>query len=158
MNPKNEKGNTMKNHRQPGRLAVLAVLLLVTVGSLVTLSAAQAKMSPITIAQLAGPWQIALIGTTGCGSSSLLFTGTLNSSGTAVGTLIGSSGCGLEGTSTQTLTIRSLGANGSGVANLTCGSNCGWDFFIQVSPNKQVFNLVDLDASNNYLGGTAVKQ
>jgi len=40
----------------------------------------------MTVAQLAGPWQIAAVGNTGCGIMSQLFTGTMNSSGTAVGT------------------------------------------------------------------------
>src|ERR1035438_3978272 len=92
MKHKMQTENTMNNHRQPARLAVLAVLLLATVGSVVTLSSAQERVKPaITFAQLAGPWQIAIVGNTGCGVSSLVFTGTLNASGTAVGDLTFSS-------------------------------------------------------------------
>ena len=148
----------MNNHFQPVRLAVFALLLLATVGSLVTLSAAQERIKPaITVAQLAGPWQITVVGNTGCGISSLLFTGTLNAQGTALGNMTGSSGCGTS-TSTQTFTIQSLNSNGSGTAGLSCGSGCGWNFTIQVNPTKQVFNLVDVTDQNQWLAGTAVKQ
>jgi hypothetical protein len=112
----------------------------------------------MTIAQLAGPWQISLAGNTGCGASSLDFTGSLNTSGVAAGALTGSStGC-TSSTSPQTLTITSLGMNGSGTANLSCGSGCGWDFEIQVSPDRQRFNLVDTTNFANGLAGTAVSQ
>ncbi len=156
---KNEKNNTINNHRQPVRLAVLAVLLLATVGSLVTLgAAANAKPKPlITVAQLAGPWQISVVGNTGCGISSIMLDVKLNSSGTGTGTLTGHSGCG-DSSGPQTFTIISLNSNGSGTAGLTCGSGCGWTFDIQVSPDRQVFNLVDLTDPSQYLAGTAVKQ
>lgn len=101
--------NTINHHRQPVRLAVLATLLLAVVTSLTTFGAAadgKAK-PPISVSQLAGPWQISVVGNTGCGSSSLLFTGTFNSQGVASGTLIGNSGCG-PSSSSQTLTITSL--------------------------------------------------
>ena len=147
---------------QPARLAVLAALLLATVGSLSTLSAAQdAVKSPaaaITIAQLAGPWQIALVGFTGCGQSALLFTGSLNASGKAVGTLTGSGQCGAS-SSTQTFSINTLNANGTGTAGLSCGPSCGWGFNIQVSPSKQMFNLVDVvNSPGDVLAGTGVRQ
>jgi hypothetical protein len=161
MNAHTQNGNTTQYRRQSARFALLAVLLLATVGSLVTLSAAQdVKAKPaITIAQLAGPWQIGIVGNTGCGESSMIFTGTLNTSGVAVGTLTGNSAACGPSTSSQTFTITSLSTNGSGTAGLTCGAGCGWTFYIQVSPNKQVFNLVDVtDVNGNNLGGTAVKQ
>lgn len=145
------------NHKVVGSVA-LTLLLAV---SFTAFGAAQSStVKPvITIANLAGPWQIGVVGNTGCGVSSLLFTGTLNSSGVAVGTLTGAStGCGTSSTS-QTLTITSLNSNGTGTANLSCGSGCGWDFNIQVSPAKNVFNLVDVsNGSDNVLAGTAVKQ
>jgi hypothetical protein len=158
MNPQNEKMNTINNYR-PARLAVLAVLLLVTVGSLVSLSAA-ANAKPkalITIAQLAGPWQVSIVGNTGCGISSMMLSVTLNSSGTGTGTLTGHSGCG-NSSGPQTFSIISLNGNGSGTAGLSCGSDCAWTFAIQVAPNRQTFSVVDLTDPNQYLAGTAVKQ
>ena len=137
----------------------LALLLVATIASVpAVLSAQDAKVKPaITIAQLAGPWQIALVGNTGCGITSILFTGTMNSAGNAPGTLIGNSGCGPSNTS-QHFWIESLNSNGSGTAGLSCGEGCGWLLSIQVSPNKQVINLVDITDPANYLAGTAVKQ
>ena len=150
MNPQKQKDH--------GQAALAGVLVLVSVVALVGVSAAQdAEVnSPITVSQLAGRWQLAVVGNTGCGISSLLFTGTMNSSGTARGTLIGSSGCG-PSSNTQTFSIISLSPNGSGTAGLTCGPSCGWIFKIQVSPNLQVMNLVDVTDLHQWLAGTAVK-
>lgn len=152
----------MKSRQISLPVAVAFALLLVTTTTFfpsVSWSQAAKAQPQITIAGLAGPWQLVLVGNTGCGTTSILFTGTLNSSGVATGTLTGSSGCGVTST-TQTFTINSLNANGSGTANLTCGSGCGWDLTIQVNPARNVMNLVDVSASNpgNYIAGTAVKQ
>ncbi|PYX32388.1 MAG: hypothetical protein DMG80_08435 [Acidobacteria bacterium] len=146
----------MNPRRKSTRFAVLGLLLLATVGSLVGVSAAA---PPITIAQLAGPWQVAVTGNTGCGVSSLLYNGKLDSIGHSTGTLTGSSaGCG-SSTTTETFNILTLNGNGSGTAGLTCGAGCGWVFNIQVSRNKQVINMVDVhDGGSNVLAGTAVKQ
>lgn len=146
----------MNTRRKSTRFAVLGLFLLATVASLVGVSAAA---PPITVAQLAGPWQVAVSGNTGCGVSSLLYTGKLDSTGQSTGTLTGSSaGCG-SSTTTQTFNILSLNGNGSGTAGLTCGTGCGWTFNIQVSRNKQVINLVDVvNGGANVLSGTAVKQ
>jgi len=53
-----------------------------------------------------------------------------------------------------------LSPNGSNIAGLTCGEGCGWQFNIQVAPNLEVFNLVDVDPANpnNYVKGTAIRQ
>jgi len=149
----------LNRYRQPAQLALSAVLMLAVLTSLVTFGgAADVKAKPpITISQLAGPWQIAVVGNTGCGISSLLFAGTLNAQGTGSGTLTFNSGCGSSST-TETFSIISLNHNGSGTAGLTCGTGCGWTFNIQVSPNKQVINMVDVTDPSNYLAGTAVKQ
>jgi hypothetical protein len=150
----------MKVHRQLNPTAAVLALLLVATITLapITASAQNANGAPpITISQLAGPWQVAVVGNTGCGISSLLFTGTLNSSGVATGTLTGNSGCG-PSSNTETFAINSLNANGSGTAGLTCGAGCGWTFNIQVNPTRQVMNLVDVTDPSNYLAGTAVKQ
>jgi hypothetical protein len=148
---------------QPSRFflgAVSALLLTATIALSPAVATAQnEKAKPeITLAQLVGPWQIAVAGNTGCGQSSFVFTGNLNASGESTGTLTSNSGCGPSET-TQNFTITSLSANGSGTAGLTCGNGCGWTFTIQVSQNKQVINLVDItDGNGNYLAGTAVKQ
>jgi hypothetical protein len=150
----------MKVQRQVVSVAgAFALLLIATIAFVPVVASAQdANIAPeIKVAQLAGTWQIAVVGNTGCGQTSLLFTGTLSPSGQSTGTLIGNSGCG-PSNNTQTFTINSLNANGSGTAGLSCGVDCGWNFTIQVSPNRQVINLVDVTDPNNYLAGTAVKQ
>jgi hypothetical protein len=155
----NHNQSTLKPQPRSVRAAFLAVLVLITISSLATLSAAaDAKAKRlITVAQLAGPWQIGIVGNTGCGFSSLLVDVTLNASGTGTASLTGHSGCG-DNTSSQTFKINSLNSNGTGTAGLTCGSGCGWNFIIQVAPNKQVFNLVDVTDPSQYLAGTAAKQ
>lgn len=140
------------------RLALVAGLGLVAILSLPKLSKATGA---IVKADLAGPWQIALTGNTGCGSSALLFTGTLNATGSGTGTLVGhSTGCADSTSPGQTFTITSLSPNGSGTANLSCGAGCGWNFTIQVSPDRSIFNLVDVDPANplNTPGGIAIHQ
>lgn len=51
-----------------------------------------------------------------------------------------------------------LAANGSGTAGLTLGVGCGWNFNIQVSPDRSTFNLVDVSSANpgNFIAGKAV--
>jgi hypothetical protein len=46
------------------------------------------------------------------------------------------------------------------VANLSCGASCGWNFDIQVAPDRSVFNVVDVSTANpnNLLEGTAIHQ
>jgi hypothetical protein len=146
--------------RSPSAAAALALSLVAMIAFLpAAASAGKAKPAPaITLAQLAGSWQFALVGNTPCGANSLWFDGTLNSTGQASGTLYNSSGCGLDTQSTQTLTITNLYADGTGSATLSCGSGCSWNLIIQVSPSAEVINVADIYDANNYLAGTAVKQ
>jgi hypothetical protein len=134
-------------------------LLLFVAAALVTVCPTDARAAGITIPELVTPpWQIAIVGNTGCGQASLLFTGYLspNPSG-KTGILKGSSGCGIS-SSAQTFTITSLSPDGTGTANLSCGSGCGWNFNIQVN-NLWTFNLVDVaNGSANVLAGTAMAQ
>lgn len=125
--------------------------LLVAAGA-----AADEKAQPtITIAQLAGPWEIALVGNRRFGATCLLFTGTLNSNGHANGTLTMGNGCDVDVQSAETFDVKTLNHNCSGTAGLSCGSGCGWNFYIQVSPQRQVFNLADVtDPVANYLAGS----
>ena len=150
----------MNYHRQltaPARLVLLAVLGLVTLLLVPKLSKATGAIGK---EDLAGPWQIALGGNTGCGVVSMLFNGTLNSAGTGSGTLVSHGACG-DSSSGQTFTIISLSPNGSGKAGLTCGPGCGWTLTIQVSPDRSTFNLVDVnppDGTGGILVGMAVHQ
>jgi hypothetical protein len=53
-----------------------------------------------------------------------------------------------------------VNSRGSGVANLSCGAGCGWALKVQLSPNHDVFNLVDVEAENpdNFIEGSAVRE
>ena len=122
--------------------------------------ASSANAEDITIAQLRGKWQAALLwSSSGCGPMSGLLNFTFGLNGTtSTATLIRNSvQCGTV-TSTEAFTIQSLNPNGSGTAGLTCGPGCGWGFHIQVAPNVQIFNLVDIDNPSNFVEGTAIRQ
>ncbi len=147
---------------QLARLAFLVALTLVTLVSVVASAAAEGgKTRPAsTLASLEGPWQITLIGNTGCGFTSMLVNVTLNSEGSGSATTTYHSGCGDNTQNSLPFAVQTLNANGSGTANLSCGSGCGWEFNIQVSKNGQIFNLVDVYPENpdNYVEGTAIRQ
>jgi hypothetical protein len=66
--------------------------------------------------------------------------------------------CGDGAAKDLPITITSLAANGSGTANLSCGSGCGFNFSIQVAPDRSTLNLVDVSDPGNYLEGTAIHQ
>ena len=149
------------NHRRqliaPARLVLLVVLSFIAVFSFVTLTKATGTISK---GDLTGQWAMTLTGDTGCGISTSYVTFSLNSSGTGTATNTShTSGCG-DSTSTVTFTITSLNSSGSGTANLTCGTACGWNLNIQVSPDRAMFNVVDVSPLNpgNYLEGIAIHQ
>jgi len=103
-----------------------------------------------------------IIGQTGCGFGTTLYTFTLNASGSSsnVTGTYHTAGCGDGTSSGNTFTIQSLNADGSGTANLTCGSGCGWNLNIQVSPDRSKFNVIDVSSANpgNYIEGVAIHQ
>jgi hypothetical protein len=69
-------------------------------------------------ADLAGNWQMTIIGETGCGFGTTLYTFTLNASGVATNVSgVSHSACGTGNFSGDSFTIQSLSANGSGTAN-----------------------------------------
>lgn len=157
----------IKNHTyQPARLALLAVLFLVTVVSAVMPSAAADRAAvvnpPITLSNLQGKWAATIVGNTGCGLGTMYVTFKLDAFGHGSGTatIVGHAQCGDGTTTGLDFNIDSLNANGSGTAGLSCGAGCGWALTIQVAKNLQVFNLVDVDPANpnNYIAGTAIHQ
>ena len=77
-------------------------------------------------ADLVGPWAVTLTGDTGCGITTMYVTFSPSSSGSGTATYQShTSGCGDGSTTGVTFTIDTLNTNGSGTANLTCGSGCG---------------------------------
>jgi hypothetical protein len=115
----------------------------------------------IVTPDLAGSWQATLYGLGGCGVGTSVVTFTLNSSGVATNATetSHSAGCGNNKSTGNTFAIQSLNSNGSGTANLSCGSDCGFNFNIQVSPDRSTINLVDVSTANpgNFLAGTAIR-
>jgi hypothetical protein len=146
-------------HCQPARLASLVVLSLVAV---VALTAPSSATGNIVKADLSGAWQMTIIGQTGCGFGTTLYTFTLNASGSSsnVTGIYHTAGC-RDGTgSGNKFTIQSLNTDGSGTANLTCGTGCGWSLNIQVSPDRSKFNVIDVSPANpgNFIEGVAIHQ
>jgi len=142
------------------RLAGLVALGLVAIVAMVRPS--KASIGTVSKADLSGAWQMTIIGQTGCGFGTTLYTFTLNGSGTS-SNVTGTShtaGCPDGTSSGNTFTIQSLNGNGSGTANLTCGPSCGWNLNIQVAPDRSTFNVVDVSPANpgNFIEGVAVHQ
>lgn len=150
---------TQFNHNlKPARLAVLAALALITFVSAVTPVAAQdvEPQPEISKANLAGTWQVGIELNGGCGIGSKLVVFTLDSHGTGPASYdANTTECG-PSSGTGTMTITSLHANGSGTAVLSI--NFVGNFNIQISPNGQVMNMVEIADTGNYDVGTAVKR
>jgi hypothetical protein len=83
----------------------------------------------------------------------------LNSSGVAnnISETSHSSGCGNGVSNTNSFTINSLNTDGSGLAGLSCGANCGFSFAMQVSPDRSTFVLVDLADGGNFIAGVGIR-
>ena len=145
------------------------VLIALVFASLALSPTARAQSA---IAGLAGSWQATLLWSgSGCGPAAGLVNFTLDSTGTTNSAVLvfhsgPGEGCGDSTLTGQTFTIKSLNADGSGTANLSCGPDCGWEFNIQVSRSiirgakPDIFNLVDVDPENpgNFVEGSAIRQ
>jgi hypothetical protein len=145
----------MKKDRLAARCSLFIVLSLVTV---ISLGATSSATGNIVKSDLTGTWLIAMRGTTGCGFVAMQANMTINSSGVGTGTLQTHGDCGDSSLTGQTFTINKLAADGSGTAGLSCGTGCGWNFNIQVSPDRSKINLVDVAAVNpgNFVEGVAI--
>jgi hypothetical protein len=121
--------------------------------------AAPSGNGAMTLSQLSGNWSATLSGFTGCGNSALQFVGSMGSTGLGTGTLTAHGSCGDSVVNNVSFNILTLNGNGTGTANLSCGAGCGWNLRIQVSPDRRVMNLVDVDPANpgNYLAGVAIR-
>jgi hypothetical protein len=107
---------------------------------------------------LTGTWTATLNGVTGCGPSAMLVTINLNNVGVGTATLTTHGQCGDSVVTGQSFKVLALSTSGTGSANLTCGTGCGWNLRFQVAPDRQVLNLIDVDPVNpgNYIAGVAV--
>jgi hypothetical protein len=113
----------------------------------------------VTTPDMTGVWQLMLLGQTGCGLGTTVATFTMSTSGVASGILetSHSAGCGDAVSHTNTFTINSMNADGSGEAGLSCGPGCGFALAFQVSPDRSTFNLVDISDVGNFLSGVAIR-
>jgi len=148
----------MNHHRQIHfrTFAVLVALLLATV----SFSAAQSLPAPISVSQLAGTWFATFSGVTGCGTTTLTSTFTLDSTGNGTQTSATqhTAGCGDIDLSGQTVQIQSLNSNGSGFIAFGCGDGCGLGFNMQVPKQTAVaFNMGPQAVPGNYLAGLALR-
>ena len=134
--------------------AAAAVAIAATAAPVV----ASAGVGYIAYPDLTGTWNATLSGFTGCGQSAMLVTIYLNSAGSGTATLTTHGQCGDSVATGQTFKVTALNTNGTGTANLTCGVGCGWNLRLQVSPDRQIMNLIDIDPVNpgNYIAGVAV--
>jgi hypothetical protein len=158
---KNSTEKAVNSHRQPAQFMFLVALMLITLVSFV-MPAAAADHKPvrqsIKLSQLAGSWQATLVIDGGCGLGTKLVTFSLSSSGSGSAVaLYHTPGCG-NNSESGTMAITSLSADGSGTAQLNFGGAAVFNFYIQVSPSGQVFNMVDITDSNNYEEGSAIRQ
>jgi hypothetical protein len=165
-----------KSHTARFQFPRLALIALVGLAAIVGSSAPRAASAntsffgpgsaagatqAITMADLQGKWAMTLFAETGCGFGTSYVTFRLNASGTGTATIKShTAGCGDPVTTGLPITILSLNADGSGTAGLSCGTGCGWALTIQVAPDKNEFNVVDVDPSNpgNYLEGIAIRR
>ena len=134
--------------------AVAAVAIAATAAPVI----ASAGVGYVAYPDLAGNWTATLSGFTGCGSSAMLVAINLNSAGVGTATLTTHGQCGDSVATGQTFKVTALNTNGTGTAGLSCGVGCGWNLKIQVSPDRQTMNLIDVDPvnPNNYIAGVAV--
>ena len=117
-----------------------------------------AGVGQVTKADLTGQWVATLHGFTGCGQHAMHVSINMNSAGSGTATITNHSQCGESVQTGQTFNIISMNTNGTGTAGLTCGAGCGWTLRFQVSPDRTIMNLVDVEPANpgNYLAGASV--
>jgi hypothetical protein len=151
----------MNNHRPSERIATMVALVLVTIFSTVQFSQAQ-KAPSIKVSDLKGSWTATLTGVNGCGTAALLINFTLDATGNGTQTTTvnhqAPTPCGDSTTSGLPVQIQAFNPNGSGFIAFGCGTGCGYGFYIQVSRDKQEFNLAPQSVVGNFLGGVAIRQ
>ena len=120
----------------------------------------------IVTADLKGDWHVSLMGhqlRPECVPQdvpvSAAATMTLNVAGAGSINATLRTACG-NGDVVNTFAISALNPDGSGTAHLDCGGGCGFDFSIQVSPDRSMFNLVTVSPTDtgDMLAGVATRR
>lgn len=154
----------MKQNRYTTKIATWGAALLVVTFAAVMFSSAQdtpKTAAPITISQMKGTWTAALSGVTGCGTTTLETTFTLDATGngTQISATQHTAGCGDINLSGQIAQIQQFNPDGSGFIALGCGSGCGFGFDIQVvKAGPQAFTMAPQTVPGNYLAGVALRK
>src|SRR3982074_1455789 len=126
----------MSKKRRTTQIATFVAAVLMLALSAAQFSAAQEGSKVLSIvSQLKGTWTIALSGVTGCGTTTLQSTFTLdaNGNGTQSSATEHTAACGDIDLSGQSAQIQQFNADGTGFLALGCGSGCGFGFNIQAS-------------------------
>ena len=146
------------------KASIGALTMLVAMFAVVASGGAQTKPkanAPVLLSGMKGTWTAALSGVTGCGTTTLETTFTLdaNGNGSQISATQHTAGCGDIDLSGQSAQIQVFNADGSGFLALGCGSGCGFGFDIQVvRAGPQAFTLAPQTVSGNYLAGMAVRK
>jgi hypothetical protein len=120
----------------------------------------------IVVADLKGDWQLTLMGhqSGSCGPGpGITFSASaalsLNTSGAGNASVTLHTECG-DINVVRALSVTGLNADGGGTAHLVCGGTCGFDFNIQVSPDRSMFNLVTVAPGNtgHMVAGVAIRR
>ena len=140
-----------------------AAMLIVTLAAVILSTAQEASKTnaPFSISQMKGTWVAALSGVTGCGTTTLETTFTLDATGNGTQTSATqhTAGCGDIDLSGQSAQIQQFNADGSGFIALGCGSGCGFGFDIQVvKAGPQAFTMAPQAVPGNYLAGVALRK
>jgi hypothetical protein len=121
--------------------------------------AAPSGVGAMQISDLAGNWSAVLTGFNGCGNAAIQFVGTIASTGVGTGTLTQHAGCGDTVVNNASFNIFTLNGSGTGTGGLGCGAGCGYNLRIQVSADRRVMSIVDVDPVNpgNFVSGVAIR-
>jgi len=114
----------------------------------------------IAVSDLQGDWFATFDGFTGCGVSTMIVEFDLDATGNGTQSVQAghSAGCGDNTYTGRPVGIHFLNPDGSGEIGFDCGPPCGFVFTIQVSRNRQLFNLSAEPVGGNFLGGVAGKR
>jgi hypothetical protein len=150
---------TMTHNRRNITIAsfVAAVFVLTLLAVQFGAAQEQVQTSPV-VSPLKGIWTATLSGLTGCGDTTLTTTFKLDATGNGTQTSAVEHTAGCGDIDQWTAQVQSLNPDGSGFIAFGCGTGCGFGFYIQVSADKQTFNLGPQSVTGNFLAGVAIRK
>jgi len=156
----------MKHRESMRRILIALVLALFTVSLGLAREEAPEEnekataATKIAVSDLQGNWVATFSGFTGCGVSTMIVEFDLDATGNGTQSVQAghSDGCGDNTYTNRPVGIHFLNPDGRGEIGFDCGPPCGFVFPMQVSRNRQVFNMSAESVGGNYLAGAAVKR